>query len=267
MKKILLVLLILGAMASVAGCILGLSASCAFAANTLKGSGRIVTRTVDLPAFHAVDASRAVKVLLTEAGGDKIRIEADDNLIDLVKVEVVKGCLRVGFDKSVQNISNADVKVTVPAAENIRALEVSSAARIVCEPTLTADQLSLDASSAGRIVVSARVGKCSLDASSASRIEATLDAGECDIELSSAARIELAGKADKCRADLSSASKLSAEEFVVVDCEVDTSSAAKASVNCSGKLSADASSGSSIRYRGDCGVRASKSSGGSVTRD
>ena len=65
---------------------------------------------------------------------------------------------------------------------------------------------------------------------------------------------------------MSSASKLSAAEFAVTDCNVDTSSAAKATVNCTGTLRAAASSGSSIRYTGDCKTSISKSSGGSVSR-
>ena len=56
-------------------------------------------------------------------------------------------------------------------------------------------------------------------------------------------------------------------EFVVAECSVNTSSAAKAVVNCTERLHADASSGSSIRYSGDCRTSINKSSGGSVGRN
>ena len=87
------------------------------------------------------------------------------------------------------------------------------------------------------------------------------------MEASSASKITLKGSAAKCTADLSSASKLSAGEFVVAECSVNTSSAAKAVVNCTERLHADASSGSSIRYSGDCRTSSNKSSGGSVGRN
>lgn len=87
------------------------------------------------------------------------------------------------------------------------------------------------------------------------------------MEASSASKITLKGSAAKCTADLSSASKLSAGDFVAAECSVNTSSAAKAVVNCTERLHADASSGSSIRYSGDCRTSINKSSGGSVGRN
>ena len=47
MKKILLIFVILGALASVAGCILGLSASEVLASpNRINGSGNLIDRTI-----------------------------------------------------------------------------------------------------------------------------------------------------------------------------------------------------------------------------
>ena len=107
---------------------------------------------------------------------------------------------------------------------------------------------------------------CTVAASSASNIDAAIETGSCTVGASSASKITLKGSADICSINMSSAAKLSAAEFTVADCSVDTSSAAKATVNCTGKLRAEASSGSSIRYTGDCQTSISKSSGGSVSR-
>lgn len=54
MKKLFLLIAGLGFLAAVTGCILGLTAKSLIAAERIKGSGNLVTRTVTVPAFDAV---------------------------------------------------------------------------------------------------------------------------------------------------------------------------------------------------------------------
>ena len=248
MKKILLIAVLLGAMLSVTVYFVCIAAPSVFFGKGLKGSGNIVTRTIEAPAFDRIDAARAVKVVITDKTSGKITIAADDNVMDYVVVEANGGRLTATIDKSINNLSNADVTVTVPANGSIRALDASSAAKISSDVVLNAD-------------------KFAMDASSAAKINASVEAVSCSVEASSASKITLKGSAAKCTADLSSASKLSAGDFVAAECSVNTSSAAKAVVNCTERLHADASSGSSIRYSGDCRTSINKSSGGSVGRN
>ncbi|WP_418383160.1 head GIN domain-containing protein [Alistipes finegoldii] len=248
MKKILLIAVLLGAMLSVTVYFVCIAAPSVLFGKGLKGSGNIVTRTIEAPAFDRIDAARAVKVVITDKTSGKITIAADDNVMDYVVVEANGGRLTATIDKSINNLSNADVTVTVPANGSIRALDASSAAKISGDVVLNADKFAMDASSAAKIDVSVKAQSCAVAASSASKIT-------------------LKGSAAKCTADLSSAAKLSAGDFVAAECSVNTSSAAKAVVNCTERLHADASSGSSIRYSGDCQTSINKSSGGSVGRN
>lgn len=267
MKKILLIALLLGAMLSVTAYVICIAAPSVLLGKGLKGSGNIVTRTIEAPDFDRIDAARAVKVIITDKATDKITIAADDNVMDYVVVKAKGGRLAVTIDKSINNISNTDVTVTVPANGSIRALDASSASQISGDVVLTADKFAMDASSAAKIDVGVKAQSCALSASSASNIDADIETSSCTVEASSAAKISLKGSAEKCSIDMSSAAKLSALDFAVTDCTIDTSSGAKASVNCTGRLHASASSGSSIRYSGDCQVSISKSSGGSVGRN
>ena len=266
MKRILLIAVLLGTMITATTYFVCIAAPSVLFGKGIKGSGNIVTRTIDAPDFDRVDAARAVKVVITGKATGKITIEADDNIMEYVVVEAKGGRLTATIDKSVNNVSNADVTVTVPANGRIRALDASSAARITSDVTLTADKFSIDASSAARIDAAVKSTSCTVAASSASNIDAAIETGSCTVGASSASKITLKGSADKCSIDMSSPAKLSAAEFTVADCSVDTSSAAKATVNCTDKLRAEASSGSSIRYTGDCQTSISKSSGGSVSR-
>ena len=203
MKKILLIAVLLGAMLSVTVYFVCIAAPSVFFGKGLKGSGNIVTRTIEAPAFDRIDAARAVKVVITDKTSGKIIIAADDNVMDYVVVEANGGRLTATIDKSINNLSNADVTVTVPANGSIRAL---------------------DASSAAKIDVSVKAQSCAVAASSASKINASVEAVSCSVEASSASKITLKGSAAKCTADLSSASKLSAGDFVAAECSYSDSS-------------------------------------------
>lgn len=244
MKKLLLIAVLIAACLSATAYVACVAAP--LLGKNIKGSGKIVTKTVPAPDFDGIEASRAVKVVISDKVSD-IRIEADDNLIDLVVVRAVKGKLEATLDQKVNNIQNGNVTITVPANGKIRSLDASSASKIIGETTLKA-------------------GKFSIEASSAAKIKAAVEAVSCTIETSSASKIILEGSAGTFRADMSSASKLNAEKFSAVNATIDTSSAASASIDCSGKLTASASSGSSVRYSGDCRTSLEKSSGGSIRK-
>lgn len=265
MKRILWIALLVGVMLSVTAYV-ACNAATSMDKN-IKGSGKIVSKNIPAPDFDGIDVSRAIKVIISDKASD-IRIEADDNLIDLVVVKSVKGELQVTLDKKVNSISNSNITVTVPANGKIRSLDASSASKIRSDATLRAEKFSIDASSAAEINVTVEATSCSIDASSAANIEAVvkatscsmgassaskikteLTATNCSAEASSAANIQLTGSAENLSADLSSASKLNASKLTAVNATIDTSSGSSASIDCSGRLIASASSGSSIRYK------------------
>lgn len=249
MKKVLLGLVSLAALAAIAGVLTGIFFPESLSASNrrIKGSGTIVTRTIPAPNFEKISASRAVKVIITDEIEDRIRIEADDNLMDHIVAEASGDELRISIDPKINSVSDIHVTVTVPDNGKIRALEASSASEITCATALGAADISLEASSAANI-------------------NAAVKAGVCSLEATSAAKIKLSGRADAARAELSSASKLAAAELVVKQWKIDTSSAASARIHCTEQLDAEASSGSSIHYEGDCSTDITKSSGGSVSR-
>ena len=160
MKKILLIAVLLGAMLSVTVYFVCIAAPSVLFGKGLKGSGNIVTRTIEAPAFDRIDAARAVKVVITDKTSGKITIAADDNVMDYVVVEANGGRLTATIDKSINNLSNADVTVTVPANGSIRALDASSAAKISGDVVLNADKFAMDASSAAKIDVSVKAQSC-----------------------------------------------------------------------------------------------------------
>ncbi|OUN79125.1 hypothetical protein B5G09_01980 [Alistipes sp. An54] len=252
----------------------------------IKASGNIVTKEIPIPEFNAINTSRAVKVVLTEQG-DKIRIDADENLMAWVVVEPEDGELQVTIDRQIKSINNSHVTVTIPVqGRTFRSLRASSAAKIRGkEVELKGADLLVKASSAAKIETSVKAGSCSIDASSAADIDLTVKAATCNIEASSAASVRADIQSKSCTADASSAAgitlkglteyfesgsssagKVNASELTAQRADVTASSGSKTLVNCTESLKASASSGAGIRYTGDCQVETSESSGGSIRR-
>lgn len=232
----------------------------------ITGSGNIITRRVNIADFSRIETSRAVHLVVEKRSGREAIIEADDNIMPYVIVEVDGGCLNVGIDDDIKSLNNVTVKVTVPSDGNISAISASSASRVTVETEIKSPKLMLDASSAANInITKSDVGTCSIDASSAANVEGAIKADNCVIDMSSASDVNVALLAVKCDVTATSAASatLSGEAG---DIEITVSSAAKVDAMDLNARNADvsASSGGSIKITCMKSIDASASSGGSV---
>lgn len=232
----------------------------------ITGSGNIITRRVNIADFSRIETSRAVHLVVEKRSGREAIIEADDNIMPYVIVEVDGGCLNVGIDDDIKSLNNVTVKVTVPSDGNISAISASSASKVTVETEIKSPKLMLDASSAANInITKSDVGTCSIDASSAANVEGAIKADNCVIDMSSASDVNVALLAVKCDVTATSAASatLSGEAG---DIEITVSSAAKVDAMDLNARNADvsASSGGSIKITCMKSIDASASSGGSV---
>ena len=232
----------------------------------ITGSGNIITRSVNIADFSRIETSRAVHLVVEKRSGREAIIEADDNIMPYVIVEVDGGCLNVGIDDDIKSLNNVTVKVTVPSDGNISAISASSASCVTVETEIKSPKLMLDASSAANInITKSDVGTCSIDASSAANVEGAIKADNCVIDMSSASDVNVALLAVKCDVTATSAASatLSGEAG---DIEITVSSAAKVDAMDLNARNADvsASSGGSIKITCMKSIDASASSGGSV---
>lgn len=237
--------------------------------NRITGSGNIITKTIPaIESYDAIKASRGIHVVMNESEGDKIVINADDNVMPYVVVRKEGNSLRIGIDENIKSINNLKVQVVLPKNQNINELQVASAASIKINPTIKGRSLSLDAASAGNINIAkadvdffdadassaakisgtVKSNDCYVDASSAADIDLTILAVQCDSNASSAAKITLNGETASFEGDASSAAKIIAKGLAVAVADASASSGAKISVNALKKLEAKASSGGVVAY-------------------
>ncbi|MFK5983753.1 MAG: head GIN domain-containing protein [Flavobacteriaceae bacterium] len=211
-----------------------------------NGNGNVVIEERSVTAnFDEVRGTSGIDVYLTEGTENKIVVEADENLQNLIETHISNGKLTIRSSKNIGRASAKKVHVTYVVLTGI---EASSGADIIVNSVLKGENLSLDASSG-------------------SDLEVEVFTKNLSAETSSGADIKISGKASTLDASASSGSELNAKKLQVLTCSAKASSGADITVNVKEKINAKASSGGHIKYYGDP-VSVSKKGGpsGSVSK-
>ncbi len=231
MKNILLVILVIVSMLS-----------CRYK----SGSGEIVSRESNVGNFTEIDVSGGFEVEIKKGTTQKLRVEADDNIIDDIETRVegnrLKIKLRDGF-----NLHDAHMKIFI-TAPSITSINSAASAQVE-----TIDDLSAEET-------------IRFKASSGSSIKAGLNAPAVTADASSGAQIDLSGRTKNFTVEGSSGSSVAADNLLSENTTAQTSSGATLDVHASVSLTAKASSGGSVNYRGAASVVKKESSGGSIDK-
>lgn len=213
----------------------------------ISGNGNVQTeKRNSAKDFTAIKASNGLKVYITQDNTYSITVEADENLLDIIRTEVRGDELHIFSDK---NIGKAKSKKVYVSSPEITAITSSSGADVFVENILKADNLELKSSSG-----------------SALRLETEADHISC--RASSGADMKIKGAAHTLKARASSGSGIKAGDLQVASCDAKASSGGNISVYVTKDLTASASSGGDIRYSGNPeSVSTGKSVSGSVRKD
>lgn len=235
--------------------------------------------------FNEIEVSKAIRLIVEERTTGNIIVRAPQSVMPYVSLKVNDGTLRATLLSGtlISRNSNVVAEVYVPYNGKINEIKTSSAARVIVKPTISCDELDLDAESASVIEVKASAKEVSIDASGASQIKAEMATDQLDIDFSGASVIDISGQVTVAEIEMSGASTLRAEKLraanlglecsgaskayvMGINCTTEASGASGVVVECLRQLNASASGASSIVYSGDCQVNILNNSGASSIR-
>ncbi|PIV18947.1 MAG: DUF2807 domain-containing protein [Flavobacteriales bacterium CG03_land_8_20_14_0_80_35_15] len=197
--------------------------------NGLSGNGQVQTEPRSIrQEFKALSVSQGIDVYLTTNQSNSVKVEADDNILDLIKTEVQNGTLKIYLSKQVWHSKARKVYVSAPIIEEIL---VSSGASVKLENTLIVDKLMLKASSG-------------------SEIEVHVGVSDLYCEASSGADITLIGTAKNLDVEASSGSSVKADDLKTYDTNAKATSGATVNVNATNTIQIKKGSGGSVNYKG-----------------
>lgn len=198
----------------------------------LRGSGNTVTNEYNLEGFTRVEVGSAFQVEIVQAESYSVSVTVDDNIVEHLDVSKSGDTLRIRLEPMVRlGFGNVTLKarITLPTLEG---LELSGAT--------TGDVSGFNSDIA-----------LDVNVSGASTLRGDISTGDARIEASGASTVRLEGQAENLDVVASGASTADLEDLAAADVRVEASGASRAIVYVNGRLNAEASGASSVRYIGE----------------
>jgi predicted small secreted protein len=137
-------------------------------ANTVRGSGKVISETRNLSGFTSIELQGLTDVELTLEESESVVVEAEDNLVPLIETKVQSGKLIVGIPSNT-NVSTTKpmrVKVTMKALNGI----VLSGSGNIKASDLEGKALKIDLSGSGNITVKGEVDSVNITLSGSGEV-------------------------------------------------------------------------------------------------
>jgi len=170
----------------------------------VSGSGNVTTEKRDVTDFQEIEVGGVFEVEVTAQKDFSVEIEADDNLLPLIKTEVSGGVLRLETEKRISTKNPIRVRISAPNIEN---LNISGASKVSLA-NLKNENLQIDSSGASKIIVAGETENLTVDVSGASKIDAeNLKSENASIDASGASKVSVF-VANELKSDASGASSI-----------------------------------------------------------
>lgn len=194
-----------------------------------KGSGHVVTEAREALPFMNVEVIGNLKVILQQGDSLTIKIEADDNLLELVDTRINDNNLRIGITDAISHESEITAYITLTDLSRVSATNNS---------VITANDLI-------------NGSHLELEIKNGAQTSMQLNYEKVNLVLTSGAAANLNGKSETFHAEISTGSLLDARFFETSECNITSRTGSQAKVYVTDYLKATARGGSIIYFRGE----------------
>ncbi|WP_437397443.1 GIN domain-containing protein [Flagellimonas lutimaris] len=196
MKKLLILLLVLSPIVSLAQ-----------RKPKIKGS-RIVTEvSEELPPFNALVLNDDLEIVLEKSFGPGYRVIADDNLIDVLKFEVVDGTLVISSYYNITAKKQLDITVNYTELEAISLKNGS----IGTKDVIDADELFIDGFNNSKMDIKVKAGVMDINLEDTSKGDFNVEVDSLNLSLNKRAEAYVYAQIDTGSLELEGNSSLSME--------------------------------------------------------
>lgn len=196
-------------------------------------AGQITSESREVSDFSSVALEGVGNLILEQGEEESLIIEADANIVEKIKTEVVDGTLKIEFDDPWyvwNSLSGDDINFYV-GVDDLERVSIGGSGSITGDE-ITTDSLDVVISGSGKVNMS-------------------VTAEELNSRISGSGKYELSGQATSQSVHISGSGKYLAEDLVTQDTEIVISGSGKAEVNTSETLSVVVSGSGSVTYVGD----------------
>lgn len=148
----------------------------------ISGSKSVTTKEKKIGNFNAIEIEDNFEVSLERGEFPEIKIEADDNLMDIIDIEVSDKVLHISTTKKVQKSKALKIKLTYTSELNTIVSRNDAVIKVIQE--IQTDNLSIKTFDNSKVLVNANTKSFILQADGNSKVELNLKSEKTKIELS-----------------------------------------------------------------------------------
>jgi hypothetical protein len=228
--------------------------------NRVEGNYDVTTETRQVGSFHQVFNEGEFDVYIIQDGLDEVMIEAESNLIPLIRTRIEGSALVIDTKDNLQ--SHYPMKVYVHTAE-IDEIRLSGSGLMHAEDIVTGD-LEISLSGSGDIFFdgTAQDVKCSISGSGKIDLGLTCDALKADI--SGSGEMEVAGTGTNGDFTISGSGSIQAYDFILKECYATISGSGSMYLNVEDYLNVNISGSGNVTYLGTPQIETRITGSGSV---
>lgn len=213
--------------------------------NRVNGNRNVVTEDRSTKEdFTKIKVSTGLELYISQGSKNKITVEADENLQDIIITEVKDGVLKIYSEKNIWRSKARKVYVTI---KNLDAIAATSGSDVYTNERLKVNDLNISATSGADITIS-------------------VDANTVETSATSGSDIEISGVSNNHISKATSGASIDAYQLRSRNVTAKVTSGADINVYASESIVAKATSGGGIDFKGSPKkVDKKTSSGGSVS--
>ena len=201
----------------------------------IEGSGNVITKDISVKSFDELDASGVFNLQLSQGDKETLRIEADDNLMDLFIIENEGSTLKIKMKKNSNFNSKKQLKVYI-TFKTLKSMNLGMVGGTSSDDKLKFTDLKLKNQSVGSV-----------------SLNMTLQT--LNMENQSVGSVKLEGSAENAIVKNNSVGSINAGNFVVQKMDIENNGVGSATVNAEKELKYSDSFLGKVSNRGNATVK------------
>jgi hypothetical protein len=159
-----------------------------FSSKTVVGDGRLAHERRDVATVAALEVSGPLEVNVRVGAAPALEVEADSNLLPLIRSEVSGGTLRLWIEGNVRSEHSLRVNYSVPQLTQIR----STGSGHLTVSELNGAPLAINKTGSGAVQLSGRVGSLEVQQTGSGQLNATaLQSGNANLTVTGSGRLSV----------------------------------------------------------------------------
>ncbi len=214
-------------------------------AQTVKGSGKIITETIDMKNISGIGLGIAAEVFIRQGSKQKIEIKGQKNIIDLINKRPKGDTWNIDFPNGtrVKGYDQLEIYVTLTELEG---LSIGGSGSINGEGKFSnVNDLGISIGGSGDITVD-------------------VDADEISCSIGGSGKINLGGSADEIEISIGGSGDVKAIDLKVKECTVSSAGSGNVDINVSETLEVSLVGSGDVRYKGSPKIKTSIVGSGDV---